>query len=297
MSITVKDITASRKTFFIAPDDSFFPESYLEDYFSLGYECYFVKNDRQVPIKDKINNIISVFKDSIVIFNIDAVIPNINWIEYINQLNAQYGKEIIFGVVYVKRQEKKFKAAIEITFKQKIGIRGECIQLEYQKKLNFAVVQKALYDLQAQGRRKNIRGLCTKTYTFSFSNEGINFNGVLQDISLSHFSFISYDKNLDINIGTIIKEFNFFLNGLVMRTPVALIIKREINDGFLYIFAFYGENGTVGLSERYRQSLGTNIYKLNCDNFQRVMDKISAKLEEGQEEISTEELQNLIIDN
>lgn len=297
MSITVKDITASRKTFFIVPDDSFFPETYLEDYFTLGYECYFVKNDRQIPIKEKVNNIISVFKDSVVIFNIDAVIPDINWIEYINELNAQYGKEIIFGIMYVKRQEKKFKTAIEITFKERIGIRGECIQLEYQKKLNFAVVQKALYDLQAQGRRKNIRGLCTRTYTYSFSNDGIGFNGVLQDISLSHFSFISYDKSLELNVGTVIKEFNFFLNGLVMRTPVALIIKREINDGFLYVFAFYGENGTIGLGERYKQSLVANIYKLNCDNFQRVMDKVSIKMEEGKEDITNEELQSLIIDN
>ena len=56
MSITVKDITSSRKTFFIAPDDSFFPESYLEDYFSLGYECYFIENDKKMIVTKGIGN-------------------------------------------------------------------------------------------------------------------------------------------------------------------------------------------------------------------------------------------------
>ena len=44
MGITIKEIVTGRKTFFITPDMSLFPESFLEDYFALGYECYFVEN-------------------------------------------------------------------------------------------------------------------------------------------------------------------------------------------------------------------------------------------------------------
>ena len=48
MGISVKEIVTGRKTFFITPDTSLIPESYLEDYFALGYECYFVENDKRV---------------------------------------------------------------------------------------------------------------------------------------------------------------------------------------------------------------------------------------------------------
>ena len=51
MGITIKEIVTGRKTFFITPDMSLFPESFLEDYFALGYECYFVENDKHTSLQ------------------------------------------------------------------------------------------------------------------------------------------------------------------------------------------------------------------------------------------------------
>ena len=54
MGISVSDIVTGRKTFFILPDTSLIPTSYLEDYFALGYECYFVEYDKRVDVKKKV---------------------------------------------------------------------------------------------------------------------------------------------------------------------------------------------------------------------------------------------------
>ena len=53
MSASIKDIVVGRKTFFITPDTSLIPEDYLEEYFSLGYECYFINNDKILSLDKK----------------------------------------------------------------------------------------------------------------------------------------------------------------------------------------------------------------------------------------------------
>ena len=60
MGISVKEIVTGRKTFFVAPDTSLIPETYLEDYFALGYECYFVENDKRIRIEKKVDVILSL---------------------------------------------------------------------------------------------------------------------------------------------------------------------------------------------------------------------------------------------
>ena len=79
MGTFVEEIIKGRKTFFVAPDKSRFPESYLEEYLTAGYECYFIETDLFLPISTKIEVILSVFKDCIMFFNIDASIQKENW--------------------------------------------------------------------------------------------------------------------------------------------------------------------------------------------------------------------------
>ena len=73
MGISVDEIITGRKTFFILPDTSLMPESFLEDYFALGYECYYVPFDKRVKMERKVKVITSLFKDLIIFFNIDYI--------------------------------------------------------------------------------------------------------------------------------------------------------------------------------------------------------------------------------
>lgn len=86
MAVTIKDFAVGRKTFFITPDLSLFPENFLEEFFALGFECYFVENLKTISLEEQIEAIISVFQDVILFFNIDANIPGINWFNFIKEL-------------------------------------------------------------------------------------------------------------------------------------------------------------------------------------------------------------------
>ena len=169
MSVKVRDFATGRKAFFITPDMTVFPQDNLADYFLQGFECYFIENEKQFSILDKINIIAATFKDCLLFFNIDAVIPDVNWVDYIYKLQQTYGSSITICVTYLKKQEKNFKNLVELTFKNKIGISGECIQLEYQKRVNIGIIQNYLAKVQLNGRRQNIRAFCTKAYTYSFA--------------------------------------------------------------------------------------------------------------------------------
>ena len=295
MGVTVGDFAAGRKVFFITPDRIIFPESNLLDYFALGYECYFVENDKQNTLKDRIIRIITTFNGCILFFNVDMTVPGINWINYITELNTVYGDKVTIGVFFVRRQDKRFKPSMEIVFNQKIGITGGCVQLEYQKKTNFTIVQNVLIALQAKGRRQSVRSLCTKKYTYSFSKDGQNYTGQITDLSLSHFSFASQDYTFKMNMGERIQDFNLYLDGLIIRTSVSLLMNRDLPDSILYVFAFCDAQGKVGLNERYKDNLTENLYKLNCDNLKIVMDKVKLQFDNDVTDAAT--IGRLVIDN
>ena len=79
MDIPVNEIVTGRKTFFIMPDSSLMPNSFLEDFFSLGYECYYIEFDKRIDTKKMIEVILSLFKDIIVFFNVDSYVDDIKW--------------------------------------------------------------------------------------------------------------------------------------------------------------------------------------------------------------------------
>lgn len=274
MSVKVRDFAAGRKAFFIVPDTSVFSEDNLSYYFLLGFECYFIQNEKSFPIQKKIEIIASTFSDCVLFINIDAVIEGINWVEYINKLNQTYGSCITICVTFLKKQDKNFKNVVEMTFKNKIGIKGDCIQLEYQKRINVGIIQNYLASIRLQGRRQNIRAFCTRAYTYAFKQNDYNYTGVIQDISLSHFSIALPLNALDIRVGTVIPDFNFYLNGLIMRNPVTLIMVRVLNDCVLYVFAFANLNGVPGLSDRFKDQLVTNLLKLNNNYLKVTLEKI-----------------------
>ena len=142
MGISIKEIVTGRKTFFITPDMSLFPECFLDDYFALGYECYFVENDKHTILQQKLDILISIFHDVIFFFNIDANVQNIEWPTFIRSLTESYSNQASIGVLYTKRQTKDEKNRLEYKYLFEMGLNCGCIQLEYQKKSNFGIIEK-----------------------------------------------------------------------------------------------------------------------------------------------------------
>ena len=280
MGLSVDEIVTGRKTFFILPDTSLMPESFLEDYFALGYECYYVAYDKRVKMEKKVKVITSLFKDLILFFNIDYNLPNFDWDDYIYNLVKERKLAGSVGIMYAKRQTKAEKSLIERRYLYEMGIRCGCVQLEYQKSQNFELVGKLLYANQAQGRRKTIRALCSSscTYTYTYGQYNDSITGGLQDISLSHFTILVTGAGLEIKLYEKIADIHFNIRGFLFRSDAVLVMERPVNGAILYVFAFVNSSGSNGLDSRTRGLLIPALYKLLSANCNTVLDNMYEQL-------------------
>ena len=285
MGISVNEIVTGRKTFFILPDTSLMPESYLEDYFALGYECYFIPFDKRYKMERKVKVITSLFKDLIMFFNIDYNLPNFDWDDYIYEYIHENNNADSVGVMYAKRQSKAEKALIERKYLYEMGIRCGCVQLEYQKNQNFELIGKILYANQAQGRRKTIRALCSSacTYTYTYGPYKDSITGTLQDISLSHFTVLVSGTGLEIKLYEKIPDIHFNIRGFLFRSDAVLVMERPVNGDMLYVFAFVNSTGQNGLESRTKGLLVPALYKLLSVNCNAIMDQMYQKASEQED--------------
>ncbi len=269
-------IIEGRKTFFIAPDASLLPESYLEDFLSRGYEAYIIKDDLCCPLKEKVRIIIETFPDSIVFFFIDAKIAGIDWYEYISTLQKEYDGRTLIGVLYTKGRSAEEKKMLERYFLFDVGVQCGCIALEYQKSKNFDLVNKVMFANQAGGRRRNLRAICDVTSKANFEFEGVRYNSNISDISLSHFSFV-LDKNTelpDIPLYERIDDMFLNFNGVHFRTSCTLILKRVVNDDLLYVFLFLKQNGQSGLDAAIAARVSERIYQMVIDKVKKLLQQL-----------------------
>lgn len=274
MGNLVDEIVKGRKTFFIAPDRSLFPQTYLEEYITLGFECYFIDTDIFLPIEIKIEIILSVFKDSILFFNIDAPLQDNSWPRLISHLKEKF-PEAHFGVTYSKRQSLAEKMAIEKLYLYTIGINCGCIQFEYQKKNNFELIEKVLYANQAAGRRKNVRAVCTNNCKVQFvSDENTSIHANLNDISISHFSLTLPEGMAEIAQYEKIKDITFTIKGLRFHSDAILFMTRTTEAETLYVFAFSTKSGQSGLDIADKKLLVPKIYEIMVDNCTELLDKL-----------------------
>ena len=285
MGISVNEIVTGRKTFFILPDTSLMPESYLEDYFALGYECYYIPFDKRYKMERKVKVITSLFKDLIIFFNIDYNLPNFDWDDYIYEYIHENNNAQSVGIMYAKRQSKAEKALIERKYLYEMGIRCGCVQLEYQKTQNFELIGKILYANQAQGRRKTIRALCSSacTYTYTYGPYKDSITGTLQDISLSHFTVLVSGVGLEIKLYEKIPDIHFNIRGFLFRSDAVLVMERPVNGDMLYVFAFVNASGQNGLESRTKGLLVPALYKLLSVNCNAILDQMYKKASEQED--------------
>lgn len=277
MNSFIDAITKGRKVFFIAPDKTLIPESYLEEYLADGFECYFIDTDIFLSIESKVDIILTVFEDALLFFNIDAPCPNSTWTSVISKFQTKYPRSL-FGVLYSKRQSILDKSSLEKTYLMNIGIKCGCIQLEYQKKNNFGLLEKTLYANQAMGRRKNVRAICTTGCRFNFLNEKTNQNitGKLTDISISHFSITLPEGQLVLEDYEKIQDVAISIKGLHLRTDAILFMSRPTEGGQLFVFAFTQTNGFNGLDSLSKQLLVPKLYEIMLENTTALLSRLFA---------------------
>ncbi len=263
-------IIEGRKTFFIVPDVTLLPESYLEDFMARGYETYIIGDDRYCPLKAKVEVIIETFTDSILFFYIDMPVPGIKWEKYIKELQQKYAGRILIGVLYAKRQSEEDKKKLEKYYLFDVGIQCGCISLEYQKAKNFALIDKVMFANQACGRRKNIRAICDTRSRISFVTKNGQIKGSILDVSLSHFSCV-FDKTLDLKLYEKVSKVLININGLHFISDAILVMQRPKNGVTLNVFIFSNSLGQQGLESDVEPRLLERIYQITSDKAKSLM--------------------------
>lgn len=263
-------IIEGRKTFFIVPDVTLLPETYLEDFMARGYETYIIGDDRYCPLKAKVEVIIETFTDSILFFYIDAQVKGVRWERYIKELQQKYAGRILIGVLYAKRQSDEEKKRLEKYYLFDVGIQCGCISLEYQKAKNFALIDKVMYANQACGRRKNIRAICDTRSKVSIVTKHGQIKGSVLDVSLSHFS-CTFESTVDIQLYEKVPKILININGLHFATDAILIMQRKKNGVMLYVFVFSNSLGQQGIEADMRPRLLEKIYQMTSDKAKSLM--------------------------
>ena len=263
-------IIEGRKTFFIVPDASLLPETFLEDFMARGYETYIIGDDRYCPLKAKVEVIIETFTDSILFFYIDMPIKGIKWDKYIRELQEKYTGRILIGVLYLKRQSDEEKSKLEKYYLFDVGIQCGCIALEYQKNKNFALIDKVMYANQACGRRKNIRAICDTRSKVSIVTKHGQLKGSVLDVSLSHFSCV-FERTLDIQMYEKVPKVLININGLHFATDAILIMQRQKNGVLLNVFVFSNSMGQQGVESDLQPRLIERIYQMTSDKAKSLM--------------------------
>ena len=257
-----------RKTFFIAPDLTLFPETFMEEYMTHGYEAYIINDDRYCPMDRKIEQIISMFPRSIFFFYVDAKIEGIEWQKFIYNLQRTHGENALLGVLYAKSRSEEERKKLEKFYLFDVGIQCGCIGLDFQQKKNFPLIDSVMKANQAQGRRKTIRAVCSGASEVSFAKDGRYFRGKICDISLNHFSCMFYEGELPLY--SRVQGMMLVIDGVHIQTNAVLLIQRELGeDGVLNVFVFNKNDGSLGLD-------GDNFIKVS----EKVYQLISNKTEE-----------------
>lgn len=267
MNIKNTDIFG-RKVFFIAPDSSLIPLSFMEDFCTLGYESHIVGRG-DGSLTDNIDIIASHFPDSVLFVNVDATASaGGGWLPFIRQLRQQ-NPDMLVGVVFSAAQSDRINH-VSAEFGNDVSPAAGCIALAPgENENNFKSLLSALEKVGAKGRRNNIRAQCDSSSYVSFSIGGKMFHARIDDVNISHLCCILDNGGVqDIKIYDKVRDAHICVNGLEFTSDIVLIMKRVKSGIPTVIFMFIKKpEDEPGLGEGLDVSLNKKIYEITSRQF------------------------------
>lgn len=251
-----------RKTFFIAPDTSLIPKHYLEEFMLQGYQAYVINDDYVCPMQTKVREIIRLFPDSILYFNIDSSIDGIEWKSYISELQNFVGKNIYIGIFYLSRQNSQEEESIKDFYLDKLHVRAGCFALSAHNHNNFDSILSVMEKSGAKGRRSLVRAFCDSSSTVKIEHKGKTCLANLLDINLSYFRCDLQTNTENFEIFEKIRDVAVSANGMSFISDAVLIMKRTLNDKTLCIFMFIKRDDSPDLDLETEKKLNQKIYQI-----------------------------------
>lgn len=251
-----------RKTFFIAPDTSLIPKNYLEEFMFGGYQAYIINDDYACPMQSKVREIIRLFPESILFFNIDATIEGIEWKSYIRSIQEEAGENALVGIFYLARQNPQQEESIKNFYLNELKVKAGCFALSAHDHNNFESILKVLEQNNARGRRNHVRANCDSSSVASFAHKGHDYQADILDVNISYFRCDLHADSDQIEIFEKFRDVKFCINGADFTSDAVLIMKRTMSGKNLCVFMFIKHDDTPDLEKDAEKCLNQKIYQI-----------------------------------
>lgn len=272
MSINNTDIFG-RKVFFIAPDSSLIPLSFMEDFCTLGYESHILSRG-EGSLTENVDIITSHFPNALLYINIDANASGIGWLQFIRKIRQQ-NPDILVGVIFSAPHQERIHH-VENEFGNDVSPMAGCVPLVPNKdEENFKTLVAALEKIGAKGRRNNIRAICNDASYISFGVGGKAFHARVDDVNISHISCVLDESGVQgMRIYDKVRGAHICVNGYEFSSNVVLIMKRSKGGLSTAVFMFIkGADDEPGLEATLEPELNKKIYEITSREFTDLLKK------------------------
>ncbi len=262
-----------RKVFFVAPNSSLIPMSFMEGLCTLGYESH-ILSQSDGSLTDNIGIITSHFPDAVLYFNIDASALGISWIQFIRHIRQQ-NPDVLVGVVFSAPHQERIHF-VETEFGSDVSPAAGCVALTPdESEENFKTVVAALEKIGAKGRRNSIRARCDDSSYISFGINGKRFHARVDDVNISHISCVLDELGVHgMKIYDKVRSAHVCVNGLEFSSDVVLIMKREKGTISSAVFMFIKKpDDGPGLEGECEDCLNKKIYEITSKEFTDLLRK------------------------
>ncbi|MDE5899277.1 MAG: hypothetical protein K2H09_08470 [Treponemataceae bacterium] len=272
MSVNNTDIFG-RKVFFIAPDSSLVPASFMEGFCNLGYESH-ILGQGDGSLVENIAVITEHFPEAVIFFNIDAASPGISWLPFIRQLRQQNAGLLVGAVFAAANRERTHH--VEAEYGGDVSPLAGCIALSPgDSDGNFKALLSALEKTGAKGRRNSIRARCDESSSISFGTGGSTFHARIDDVNISHLCCILDESGVrGMKIYDKIRGARICVNGMEFMSDIVLIMKRNKGGISTAVFMFIRKpDDEPGLEPELEPQLNKKIYQITSKEFTDLLHK------------------------
>lgn len=261
-----KDIYSGKKVFFLYPHH--FIQDMIKELVRNGYEAYLIFN------QIKVFEILKKYNNSILFINIDEILKESEWEEYIKKIKSTPElKNIHIGIITYLHKNKDIAEKYLI----KIGIQCGFIVIETNLKKCRNHIIKVLKANEVKGRRKYIRAICNpKLDTFNIILNNKRYDGKIINISIAGMACIFTNMDFSLENRTSLKNMQLILRGAICLVSGIVAGIRKKKEETIYIILFNLQEMKAEIKEKIHNL----IYHCLQDFIEKELNKIDNKKSE-----------------
>lgn len=218
-----------KKVFFLYPH-SVIKSDLIHDFVQNEYEVYTLKDYKKVKL------LLKKYKDSILFINIDDVLNETEWYEFVESIVKSKDYEgVQVGILTYNENE-------DLAKKYLIDLAVPCgfIQLKLGKEQSRSIILKSLEVNESKGQRKYVRATSSNTQKSTFNVQvGADYRtGYVNDISSVGMSCV-FNEEVGLTKNAILRKIQLKLNGKLVLVDAIVFGSRKLeNNQLVYVLMF-----------------------------------------------------------